>query len=415
MNKWLKPGKVSAKYVPMADGLRALCVFLVAWFHIWQQSWLNPVMNIGPVRLDFNGPVSTGYMMVDVMLLLSGFLLFLPWARVKVYGHKPPDTRQYFIKRGLRILPSYLLSIFIVLFFYALPGHEYGSVRHFLLDILGHLTFTHNLTFEGYIGSRMSGVLWTLAVEVQFYLIAPLLGRAFVKKPFLTYAGMAAVAFVYRFVYVAGMTDTSLYFNRLPAMLDVYANGMMAAWLYVYLARRFRDNGVTGAAALAVTVLSLAGMWIIMQAQASRRDSVNYWECVRMGQMIYRFPLTALAAVAIVAGCHAPRAFTWLFSNRLVRFLAGISYNYYIWHSHIALRLRAWHIPPYVDEMPQRAGAMPWQRHYTYLCFIAAFAAAALITYLWEKPMSRLGARFLLKEESSPHLTGGGAEPPAKP
>ena len=394
---WMRPGRYDARYVPVADGLRALSVFIVAWFHIWQQSWLNPALTVGPVRLDFNAPVRTGYVMVDMMLLLSGFLLFLPYARARVEGAPLPDTRVYFIKRGLRILPSYWLCLLVMLFVFDLPGHEYGSWRHFLLDFFGHLTFTHNLTYEGYIGTRLNGVLWTLAVEGQFYLIAPLLGRAFVKKPCLTYAGMVSVAFMYRFVYVAGMQDTTLYFNRLPAMLDVYANGMLFAWLYVALKKRVRPDWRVSLLSLGLCAAALAAMWLLMNLQ-SRRGG---YEDIRMGQMIYRFPLSLAGGVFLAAGSQAPGWFQWLFSNRLARFLAGISYNLYIWHQHLALRLRAWRIPPYVDEMPQRAGEQPWQTQYTWLCFIGAVLVATLLTYTWERPLNRLGASILLKKKES--------------
>ena len=393
LTKWMEPGRHEAGYVPVADGLRVLSVFFVAWFHIWQQSWLNPVLALGPVRLDFNAPVRTGYMMVDMMLLLSGFLLFLPSARARVNGAPLPDTRTYFIKRALRILPSYWLCLAVMLFVFDLPNHEYGSLRHFLLDFFGHLTFTHNLTAEGYIGTRLNGVLWTLAVEGQFYLIAPLLGRAFVKKPILTYAGMVSVALMYRFVYVAGMEDTALYFNRLPAMLDVYANGMLFAWLYTALQKRPGGDWRVGSLSLLLCVAALAGVWMLMDLQSRRYGT----EAVRMGQMLYRFPLSVAGGVFLTAGGLAPRWFQWLFSNRAVRFLAGISYNLYIWHQHLALRLRAWHIPPYTDEMPQRAGEQPWQTAYTWLCFIGAVLVAALLTYTWERPLNRLGASLLLK------------------
>ena len=396
LEAWMRPGRYDPRYVAVADGLRVLSVLFVAWFHIWQQSWLNPVLAFGPVRLDFNAPVRTGYMMVDMMLLLSGFLMFLPYARARVDGAPLPDTRTYFIKRGLRILPSYWLCLLVMLFVFDLPGHEYGSWRHFLLDFFGHLTFTHNLTFEGYIGTRLNGVLWTLAVEGQFYMIAPLLGRAFVKKPFLTYAGMVSVAFMYRFVYVAGLQDTTLYFNRLPAMLDVYANGMLFAWLYTVLKKRVKPSLFTGSLSLALCVAALAAMWLLMEMQSRRGGG---YEDIRMGQMVYRFPLSVAGGLFLVAGSQAPGWFQWLFSNRPVRFLAGISYNLYIWHQHFALRLRAWHIPPYVDEMPQRAGERPWQTHYTLLCFAGAVLVAALLTYTWERPLSRLGASLFLKNK----------------
>ena len=113
--------------------------------------------------------------------------------------------------------------------------------------------------------------------------------------------------------------------------------------------------------------------------------------------MIYRFPLTALGALFLIGGSFASAWFQFLFSNRAVRFLAGISYNFYIWHAHVALRLRAWHIPPYESEMPQSAGEQPWQQLYTYLCFIAALAVAAAVTYLWERPMNRTLSRLCEK------------------
>ena len=393
LRRLLRPVRCDGHYVQAADGLRVVAVFLVAWFHIWQQSWLDPVLKIGPVRLDFNGPVRTGYMMVDVMLLLSGFLLFLPYARTKENGEPLPDVRKYFIKRAVRIVPSYLLCVLVMLFVYAIPGGEYSSFRYFLVDFLGHLTFTHNLTYQGYIGTHLNGVLWTLAVEVQFYLLAPLIGRAFVKKPFLTYGAMLAVAAVYRFAYVWEMQDTALHFNRLPAMLDVYANGMLAAWAVVKLSNRPKTLKRPWAAliALAVCVGCVWGIWRLMTLQSYRYGIDD----VRVGQMVYRYPLSALAALFLTSGSVAPVWFARLLSNRPIRFLSAISYNMYIWHSHLALRLRAWHIPPYTDEMPQRAGEQPWQTVYTWLCFAVAIAFAALVTYAFEKPMSRWGTKFL--------------------
>ena len=133
---------------------------------------------------------------------------------------------------------------------------------------------------------------------------------------------------------------------------------------------------------------------MLMDMQSHRSGT----EPVRMGQMIYRFPLSVAGGVFLTAGSQAPGWFQWLWSNRFMRFLSLISYNMYIWHSHLALRLRAWHIPPYADEMPQRAGEMPWQLHYTLLCFAGAAALAALLTFGWERPLRRLGEALFLNE-----------------
>lgn len=58
------PGTYDRRYVPVADGFRVLCVLFVGWFHIWQQSWLNPMLEIGGLRLDLSGPVRAGYMLM---------------------------------------------------------------------------------------------------------------------------------------------------------------------------------------------------------------------------------------------------------------------------------------------------------------------------------------------------------------
>lgn len=59
------------------DGIRAVAVLMVVWYHFWQQSWLMPVA--GPVNLDWMP--RNGAICVDLMILLSGFCLFLPYAR----------------------------------------------------------------------------------------------------------------------------------------------------------------------------------------------------------------------------------------------------------------------------------------------------------------------------------------------
>ena len=87
-------------------------------------------------------------------------------------------------------------------------------------------------------------------------------------------------------------------------------------------------------------------------------------------------------------------------SNRVVRFLSGISFNFYIWHQWLAVQLKQWRIPPYLAaENPNQAGEMPWQLHYTLLCFAAAILVATLVTYLVEKPAAKWGRKKIMRNE----------------
>ena len=72
-----KPGENKSAYADAGDFLRVISIAFIAWFHIWQQSWLDPNIYIGRSRINLYPMVSCGYMLVDLMLLLSGFLLML--------------------------------------------------------------------------------------------------------------------------------------------------------------------------------------------------------------------------------------------------------------------------------------------------------------------------------------------------
>ena len=117
--RWLrKPCTPSARHIPELNGLRVLLVFIVSWYHFWQQSWLTP--QVGSYSLDFL--VRAGYVPVDGTILLSGFLLFLPHARSMLLGERVPEIRGFYEKRVMRIVPSYYFVTIVMLFAIALPG-----------------------------------------------------------------------------------------------------------------------------------------------------------------------------------------------------------------------------------------------------------------------------------------------------
>ena len=381
------PGKVQANYADAGDFLRAACVGLIGWYHIWQQSWLNPDLHILGHSFRIYPIVACGYMFVDLMLLLSGFLLMLGWL-----DGRSRKLRSFYGARAARILPSYLLCMAVMFILaFTVPGNAYGSAKHLWTDILAHLSFTHNFFPESYSFTKLNGALWTLAVEVQFYLLFPLLARAFEKKPAWTYLGMVLVSFLSRAAIACVIEDTTIYVNRLSAMLDVYANGMLAACDYRKLvqkpARAWRAWLST-----ALTILSAVAVYHILNHQLTTRSG---GEAVRLGQMLWRFPLSALGCVFLVCGSRSILLLRRLFSNRIIRFLSGISFNFYIWHQFLAVQLKKLRIPAYTGSTPNQDGQQPWQSRYTLCCFLAALIVAAAITYLVERPCAKLIKRRL--------------------
>ncbi len=384
LKKGLSPAP--AGHAAAGDFMRVFCVLLIGWYHIWQQSWLSPLLSLGPVTLNFSAPVRAGYMFVDLMLLLSGFLLYLPYA-----NGKRVSPREFYARRALRILPSYWLCLAVMLAF-TLVTEGLNRPGDLLKDLLAHLSFTHNLFRVSYFGTRLNGVLWTLAVEVQFYLLLPALGPLFKRRPLVCYAAMVGLALCFQKLWTRPMADTSMFINRLPNMLDVYANGMLAAHLYVRLARRRDHRALIAAAGTLCCALGAWGVLRIIRVQAAISD----YAAMHLGQLDRRFMLSLFGAMFLAGGSLSFAPVRALLSNRPVRFLSGLTFNFYIWHQWLAVRLKLWRIPPYLaEENPNMAGEMPWQLHYTLLCFAAAIALSALITYGVEKPCARWGKRWL--------------------
>lgn len=377
-------------YLAAADILRVISIGLVGWYHIWQQSWLDPGFYIGSHYVNLQQLVRNGYLMVDVLLVLSGFLLTLPYAKASLSDAPVLNCKQFYVKRFWRIFPSYFLAIVLVLLFNVLPWGKYESVQFLVKDLLAHLTFTHNLFSDTYFFTPLPGVLWTLGVEVQFYLLFPFIIRLFRKSPWLTGLSLTLIALCFR-TWVYSCDNSVFWVNQLPCMLDLFACGMMAAWLYTRLsARHFSATARWGMAAAAF--LALCGIFQILYRQALGDGDV-----VRRSQLILRFPLGLSAGVLLVCGSLQPLGLSRVLGNPVLRFLSAISYNFYIWHQVIAIRLKELHIPAYAADLPNKAGEQPWQTRYTWLCFLAAAAIATAITFLLERPVYRRATKRMEK------------------
>lgn len=375
------------KRLAAPDLLRVGCIFTVAWYHFWQQSWLDPSFRLGSVYVNVQQFVRHGYMAVDLMVLLSGFLLALPEARRAMAGLDQERAVLFWKRRYRRIMPSYLLAVAASVLLYAIPNGVYWTREAMWKDVITHLTLTHTFFFDTYVATAIPVVLWTVAIEAQFYALWPAVCAAYRREPGVTCWVMACCALVFRTWCGKAFEDTTMTVNQLPAMLDLYAWGLAAAWIYARLEREGKPSPAARRwiAPAGMLICAAGAVWVMaIQPDGDR-------ELLRHGQFQWRPWLGFLGAGFLLCGCLATERQEKIAGNPAVRFLAAISYNFYIWHQFLAVRLKEWHIPPYVSDMPNQAYEQPWQTRYTYLCFGAALVLAAALTYLWEKPMGKGG------------------------
>lgn len=352
------------------DGLRGIAVLLVLWYHVWEISWLPAPLP----QLEFIP--ETGFIGVHLFFFLSGFVITWPFVRALVTGTQSPDWRHFYWRRGIKILPSYWISIIIA---YAL-GYAQLQGNSPVADIVSHLLFIH--TWWPETAGAINGVLWTLAIEVEFYLLFPLIWWGFRRQPWLTAAAMALIALAWRH-FATACCYNGFYvqaYENLPGYLDIFACGMLTAWIYA----RTRTLQPSPRSAILHTALAIAGVITLlglMQSLFAFRMA-DQWAYV---WQINNRPFLGIAFACIAFGSLG--AFTWwraLLSHRVLIWFGFISYNLYLYHQILARELLAWNIPPshgapHFDPV--------WQFRYTIIATVVCIAQAAFFTYVIERPI----------------------------
>lgn len=381
---------VDVRHVGVLDGLRALGVLTVLWFHFWQQTWLMPAYQtpflrwLGVSQIYPNSFRRCGYLCVDLMLLLSAFVLYLPYARSAFFGTQVDTKLRFYQKRFARIVPSYLLVV-TVTFFVALFGGEYGTNTKFILkDLFTHLTFTEMFFNDTYLFAKITAVVWTVCIEVGFYLVFPWLAPLFRKKPLLVYLCMMGAGLAFTFGIALRIAEPRVMVNRFLTFLPVFANGMMAAHLYAWYAAKVKRKLVPS---LAGTALAVFACWAVVKlfqmcTRTGTAESQQVWQM--QNRAVLSFAFTAL----MLGFCISMRPIRKILDNRVLAAIAAISYNIYLWHQWLMVKLRVAYGANSGADIADMGANAQWALTITALLLV--FVLAALITYGFERPISGL-------------------------
>ncbi len=365
-------------------GFRALMVLFVCNYHFWQQSWLMQQFSLFRTSVYFDYFTRSSYLFVDGMLLLSGFLLYLPYAQAADAGLPMPSTKTFYWKRLIRIVPSYLASVFLMLFAVALPGGAYDNAGEAIADVLAHVTFTFPLFPDTYLYTPLNAVLWTIGVEVQFYLIFPLIARFMRKKPARTLIILAAAGILFRVTLALEAEDLAIWVNQMPSYLDVYALGMLGAILYLRLRRLTETGKAKTVVSIAAVILFCLGTALILSVlQIQSTASIQGLSALRLSQWLVRLPLALAMLVTMLSASFLPRLLQKPLDNRLMRFLSVISLNLYIWHQTLCILL----VKPLFPQALHNDHNL--QVIFTLLSLALAILTAMAFTYGLEHPAAR--------------------------
>ena len=354
------PRPSSGRRLAGIEGLRALAASSVLVYHAWLYSDPDGT----PVGLDTAGaiPFQTLALGVTLFFVLSGFLLYRPFVSAALSRDHLPSVGAYFRNRALRILPAYWVILLLSgLVLQTTLLRNGGTLEAGALTDPGDLLRTAFLVHNYSPGTVVTGIgpAWSLAVEVVFYLLVPLLGalalfmslRARGARGLLAAAlapaalmlliglsgKLAAATLVTGSGPDGGWTSDwhSVLVRSFLAQADLFAFGMVVAVLHVQVERgalRLPDRWRSIALATAVPVGLLA---------AVRLDLVDgQFSYLPENTLIAAAFATLLALVVFPVGGE-PSRLTRRLEMPVVIWVGLISYSLFLWHEPVVRWLEA--------------------------------------------------------------------------
>ena len=161
------------------DVLRAVAVLAVFGVHIWGY-WLHSPLkaahSFSPDGLVLRF-ISLGAFGVDLFIVISGFCLAYPLLKGTDRSSPPRGlkTGAFYKRRAFRILPAYYAALLVIFLVELIPAAQRDLVAHpvTLWDLASHALLIQTW-FPSTIGA-INGPFWSIALEVQLYLVFPLL------------------------------------------------------------------------------------------------------------------------------------------------------------------------------------------------------------------------------------------------
>lgn len=366
------------------DGLRGFALLMILAFHSISQEGQFPA---GSFLAYLQRSVSMCWTALDLFFVLSGFLIGGILMDVR---DSPSYFKTFYARRFFRIVPVYYVwtAIYILLIGFAgtqVTRLSNSGVRPPLTPaITFYFLFLQNsfgIELYGLAGAWF-GHLWSLAVEEQFYLVAPLLVRLASMKTlrWLLFSVALAVPLIRTYLrFVAHMPPPEIT-TRTVCRIDALAIGMLAAtWV----------RSPTGAAWLRSNLASLRWILGVLTLGAGALWACAYGSTTVSMQTIGLTWMACFYAAALLLAVSNTSGWLARFLRlRFLRELGSVSYCVYLIHlvANVGLHAVLLHHSPRISTV---GGALV-----TVLAVALAYGVAKLSWTFFEGPLQRIGHAF---------------------
>ncbi|HLZ64124.1 MAG TPA: acyltransferase [Ktedonosporobacter sp.] len=409
--------------IPVLDGLRAIACLSVISDHM---NWQANVYGIWKASLEGNGVFMSaasifGESGVILFFLLSGFLLFLPYAKSLLFDSDWPSLRRFYTRRIFRILPGYYVALALLALFTAPQFLQQDHWPDLWLFLTMHMDFP--ATFQ-----KLNGPFWTLAIEFRFYIVLPLIAWVmglFVRRgPLnwrlakLTCCLLVMLAWglgtLYWGIYlsralpldtwfphpVATTLTSYLFTAQKGKYFEVFAIGMLICMLYVYRkhapAREHSARKVDF-----VNPLLFASGLVALGFMTLWRYDMLLWTDYGKYLSFFSSPFWLAYedlfnpigyaigyGLGMFALLHGPAWLKRPFEWTPLRWIGLVSFSLYMWHLPIVMRFLVFILPTYEklgwSQLAKGCAYWLW-------LFLTAFPASIILYRFVEMPGIRLG------------------------
>lgn len=340
--------------IPALDGFRAFAILGIVTLH------LSGTLTTPEIRVLVFGTLPN---MVDVLFILSGFVVFLPTV---AQGGRFGSVGAYALRRGARLLPAFWLAIAVVLailaFWPVSPAPAFPGWVDVGTHLVGAQAIGHLVSPDFDLGLIIDGPLWTLTLELTFYALLPLIAARYFRHPLIGLAVAAAITVAWKlgfanlgsilgtFGFRPNPTDLQWLelraLGQFPAFAFQFGLGMTAAWAYERLRAIERPADWIARRAVWVQAGSLVVLAVCAYLFGKFAVGNVLLAPTRARQdILLTLVLPAALAVFILATCLAPRRLQMPFALPVARSLGDVSYGIYLIHLPLILLAGAFFFP----------------------------------------------------------------------
>ncbi len=300
------------RFIPQIDGLRFVAISSVVFVHIYD------ALSRGAITEPFAIDGDIAKRGVELFFVISGFILGVPFASRYLLNAPKVNLKQYYLRRVTRLEPPYFISLFVCALAQYVTAHRgFSSMAPHMAASFFYL---HNMIFGAFVGA-VHPVAWSLEIEIQFYILVPLLALLFSISDTRLRRALLLVG-----MFAAGLLTKPLYRDlHLRASILYYIAFFLAGFLLcdLYLTRKeWKRSYLWDAAA----VLGWPLVWYL------GRNS---------GHLVLPFVIVFLYLAAFRGKiCSA------IFSNRVITNIGGMCYSIYLFHALVvyAVKHQTWRL-----------------------------------------------------------------------